>query len=125
MPVVSASGVVGKVAEVGKDKAKVLLVTDPSFSVAALAQRSREIGLVSGTLQGLCRMRYLPAGADLQVGDLVITSQFSSSFPEGLLIGEIVTVKYRPHDEMLETTIQPSVPLSQVEEVLIILKNAK
>ena len=125
MPVVSASGVVGKIAEVGKNKAKIILVTDPSFSVAALAQRSREVGLVSGTLQGLCRMRYLPAGADLQVGDIVMTSKLSSSFPEGLLIGEIVSVKYRAHDEMVEGVIQPLVPLSQVEEVLVILKNVK
>ena len=125
MPVVSASGVVGKIVELGKSKSKVILVSDPSFSVAALAQRSRDVGLVSGTLQGFCRMRYLPAGADLKVGDVVVTSKLSSSFPEGLLIGEVVSVKYRAHDQMVETAIQPSVALSQVEDVLVILKNSK
>ena len=51
MPVVNALGVVGKIAEVGKTKSKVILLTDPQFSVAALVQEPRESGLVSGTLQ--------------------------------------------------------------------------
>ena len=120
MPVVNAQGVVGKIAEVSERKSKVILLTDPGFSAAALVKRSREIGLVSGTLQGLCRMRYLSAEADVKVGDQVITSKLSSSFPEGLFVGEVISVEHKKNGVSLDCIIQPAVPLSQLEEVLII-----
>lgn len=122
MPVVSAAGVVGKIADVGYDTSKVILLIDPQFSVAALVQGPRESGLVSGTLQGVCRMRYLRNDAQIKVGDKVITSKLSSSFPEGLLIGEIISVHNGAEQPTVECTVQPSVAFSQIEEVLVILK---
>jgi rod shape-determining protein MreC len=120
LPVVNALGVVGKITEVGATKSKVILITDPSFGLAALIQRSREIGLVSGTLQGICRMRYLSRDADVQIGDQILTSKLSSSFPEGLLVGEIIEVRRRDEDPSLVCLISPAVNLSQIEEVLVI-----
>ncbi len=122
MSVVSDLGVIGKIAEVNRKKAKVMLLTDPQFSVAALVQGPRESGLVSGTLQGVCRMRYLEIGAEIQVGDKVVTSKLSSSFPESLLIGEVIAIEENPSDGSVQGLIQPSVALSQVEEVLVIVK---
>lgn len=121
MPVVNASGVVGKIAEVSGNTSKVVLLTDPQFSVAALVQGARESGLVSGTLQGILRMRYIRADAKIHVGDQVITSKLSSSFPEGLLIGEIIAIKDGQEYPTLECFIQPSVTFSQIEEVLVLL----
>jgi len=121
LPVVNALGVVGKVAEVSQDSAKVILITDPGFSVAALDQRSREIGLVSGSLQGLCRMRYLTFNADVEVQDQIITSKLSSDFPEGLLIGEITRIHKDERENTAYCLIEPSVFLSQLEEVLVII----
>ena len=120
LPVVNAYGIVGKIAEVEEDRSKVILLTDPSFSVIASNQRSREVGLVSGTLQGICRMRYLSPGADIQMGDQIITSKISSSFPEGLLVGEVVDIHSRENSPTVDCLIQPAVSLSQIEEVLII-----
>lgn len=123
MPVMNALGVVGKIAEAGERQSKVILLTDPQFSVAALVQGSREFGLVSGTLQeGLCRMRYLNADARVNVGDKVITSKLSSSFPEGLLIGEVVEIIPSAQKPTKECLIKPVVLFSQIEEVLVILK---
>ncbi len=121
MPVVSDLGVVGKVAEVTDDLSKVILLTDYRFSVAATALEARESGLVSGTLQGLCRMRYLSEDAQIKQGDAIITSKLSSSFPEGLLIGEVISVYKSQDTSTLECLIRPAVLLSQVEEVLVIL----
>ena len=122
MPVIEALGVVGKVAEVSDRRSKVILISDPSFSVAAVIQRSREVGLVSGTLQGLSRLRYLPADADVQVGDQIVSSQLSSSFPEGLLIGEVIAVDKNANSDMIDCIVQPAASLSQIEEVLVVLK---
>ncbi len=123
MPVINALGVVGKISEVSDGNSKVVLLTDPQFSVAALVQGSREIGLVSGSLQGeICRMRFISSDAQINVGDKVITSKLSTSFPEGLLIGEVVRIIGNPQEPSIECIIKPAVVLSQVEEVLIILQ---
>ncbi len=121
MPVVNASGIVGKVVEVVANRAKIILISDPSFSIAAMVERSREVGLVSGTLTGHCRMRYLAAGADIKVGDEVISSKLSSSFPQGLVLGTVVAVENSPGNPFPTCLIKPSAPLSQLEEVIVIL----
>lgn len=123
MPVINALGVVGKIAEVSEQNSKVVLLTDPQFSVAALIQGSREIGLVTGSLQGeICRMRFISSDAQINVGDKVITSKLSTSFPEGLLVGEVVRIIGNPQEPSIECIIKPAVVLSQVEEVLVILQ---
>lgn len=128
MPVVDATGVIGKVVEVGVHRTKVILISDPSFSVPAMIKRSREVGLVSGTLTGQCRMRYLSSDADVQVGDEIISSKLSSSFPEGLLLGVVVSVEKSVstggRSPFPSCLIKPSAPLSQIEEVLVILSSS-
>ncbi len=121
LPVVNALGVVGKIAEVSEHSSKVLLITDPQFSVAAMIQRERETALVSGSLQNVCHIRYINEEAQIQVGDIVITSKLSSLFPEGLMIGEIVRIEQNKQNLTQEGVLAPSVSLSQIEEVLVIL----
>lgn len=122
MPVISFSSVIGKISETGRKTSKVLLLSDPAFSVAATLQRSRDSGLVTGTLQGICRIRYLPLHSDVHLGDKVITSSLSSSFPEGLLIGEIISIQENPNNPTIECLVKPAAPILQTEEVLVIKK---
>ena len=122
MPVIDALGVIGKIVETSAHLSKVILLTDPQFSVAAIIERTRESGLVSGTLQGLCRLRYLSDDTQIQVGDKVITSKLSGSFPEGLLIGEIVHIEEHPTEPSSEYIVEPVISPSEIEEVLVIVK---
>ncbi len=120
MPVVNADGVVGKVAEVAAHVSKVILVNDTGFSVAAVDRRSRESGLVSGSLSGRCRMLYLPDNADIQVGDEVITSELSSDFPPGIMVGTISRILPAGDASGYRAEISPTVEVSRIEEVLVI-----
>jgi len=120
-PVVNALGVVGKIAEVGKKRSKVILLIDPQFSVAALVTEPRESGLVTGSLKGVCHLRFIKSNAKINLGDTVITSKLSSSFPEGLIIGTIIKIEENPKTDSIECLVSPSVELSQLEEVLVIV----
>ncbi len=121
LPVVNASGVIGKVTEVGATMSRVILLTDPNFSVGAIVERTRDNGLVSGTLQGFCRMEYVAADAQVKEGDQVVTSQLSYSFPEGFLLGVIRRVEESQSNPTLECLLEPAVNFSQLEEVLVLL----
>jgi rod shape-determining protein MreC len=118
--VVSTLGVVGRIFEVGHNTAKVILLSDPAFAVAAVVERSRENGLLTGTLEGVCRLQYLTANADVKVGDWIVTSRLSTAFPEGVLIGQITDVQASSNSHTVECLVEPAVDLSQLEEVIVV-----
>jgi len=119
-PVVSPLGVVGRIIEVGHNSAKVILLSDPTFAVAAVVERSRENGLLTGTLQGVLRLQYLTDNADVKVGDTLVTSRLSTAFPEGILIGQITDVQASVNTHTVECLVEPAVDLSELEEVIVI-----
>lgn len=121
-PVVNEVGVVGKIAEISAQNSKVIMATDPQFSVAAMVQRSRESGVISGTLEGMCRLKFVKENADIRVGDKVITSKLSTTFPESLMIGEVIEIRPGRTNMSKECIVQPAVSFSQLEEVLILSK---
>jgi rod shape-determining protein MreC len=123
-PVVSSLGVVGRIFEVGKNTSKVVLLSDPTFSVAAVDERSRENGLLTGTLQGGLRLQYLTDNADVKVGDTLVTSRLSTAFPQGILIGQITDVQASVNSHTVECLVDPAVDLSELEEVIVI-KNGR
>ena len=98
------------------------MLTDPQFSVAAMVQRTRESGVISGTLQGMCRLKFVNEDADIRVGDQVITSKLSTTFPESLIIGEVVEIREGRSNVPKECIVKPAVSFSQLEEILILSK---
>ncbi len=121
MCVVTDKGVVGRILSVEPLTARVLLLSDSNSRVGALVQRTRDRGIVQGNDTGGCLMKYLDPMADVERGDLVVTSGDSLIFPKGLAIG-VVTKVERDRGELLKwAEIEPSVKFSQLEEAFVIL----
>ncbi len=122
MPVVTPSGLAGRVSEVGAHWSRVLLIIDPSSSVNAVVQSSRATGMIQGYQSGLLIMKYLPQGDSVQVNDLILTSGIGGSFPKRLVIGQVIQVNKRDTDLFQEAIVRPSVDFNRLEFVLIIKK---
>ena len=120
LAVVTYLGLVGKVVEVSTDSSRVMLISDPAVGVSAIVQRSRQEGLVSGTLGSSLLMRYLPENADIRVSDIVVTSGLAEYYPKGLLIGIVATVSDEFSGLSRYAIIKPAVNLSTIEEVLVV-----
>ncbi|MCM8801622.1 MAG: rod shape-determining protein MreC [Candidatus Omnitrophica bacterium] len=120
-PVVSYLGLVGRITEVTNFISKVVLINDPHLGVSAIVQRSRQEGLVSGTLGGSLIMRYLPKGADIKISDVIVTSGLSEFYPKGLLIGTVVEIGEEFSGLSKYAVIKPAVDLNKLEEVLVII----
>jgi rod shape-determining protein MreC len=120
MPVVNASGVVGRIVSVSNNYAKVLLIIDQNSAVDCLTQRSRDRGMVKGTSGQVCKMDYMAKSSDAVVGDLIITSGLGGVFPKGLPVGNITGVKEGEGKLFKEIDVMPSVDFSKLEEVLVI-----
>lgn len=121
MVVVSERGLLGRVAESAGNSSRVLLINDPSQGVPAIVQRTRQQGLVNGSLGGNLIMRYLPDDAQISVGDAIVTSELSRVYPKGLLIGRVVNIGKEFSGLSRYAVIRPAAELSNIEEVLVVV----
>lgn len=121
MVAISPRGLVGRVVESADNTSKILLINDPSLGVSSIVQRSRQEGLVNGTLGSNLIMRYLPKDADIVSGDVVVTSGLSQIYPKGLLVGRVVNIGSDLSGLNRYAIIKPAVDCSSIEEVLVII----
>ncbi|MFH0826656.1 MAG: rod shape-determining protein MreC [Candidatus Omnitrophota bacterium] len=122
MPVLTPLGLIGRIAEANEFTSKVLLINDPNLSVSSIVQRSRQEGLVSGTLGAHLIMRYLPQDADIEINDIIETSGLNETFPKGLLIGVVVDTGKEYSGLSRFAIIKPVVNLHGIEEVLVVVE---
>lgn len=112
MPVITASGVVGCVGEVGLNWCKVVSIIETSSKVGVYTDRSGVIGTVEGNLdlrtEGKCLMTY-DADADIKVGDRVYTSGTGSIYPGGLMLGRIISIEADEATRKLVAVVQPDI----------------
>jgi rod shape-determining protein MreC len=118
--VMTPLGLLGKVLEVGFYSSKVILVNDPDLSIPAINTRSREQGLVSGSLDGRCKLRFLDINSDIKIGDEILTSGLNMTYPEGILIGSVKFVGTESSGMGKFAILEPAVNVSGVDEVLIV-----
>jgi len=117
--VLAPEGIVGQVFLASGHAARVLLVSDHNSGVDAIVQRTRARGIVQGTVDAGCVLKYVKRTEDVQVGDEVITSGLDGIFPKGLPIGRVVEVDKRGRGLFQHAEVQPRVDFDQLEEVLV------
>lgn len=121
MAVINGQGLVGRVAESVDYSSKVILINDPSQGISSIVQRSRQEGLVSGSLGSNLIMRYLPEDAQITIGDIIVSSELSQVYPKGLLIGKVVNIAKEFSGLSLYAVVKPAADLSSLEEVSVII----
>jgi rod shape-determining protein MreC len=117
--VLAPAGVVGQVFMVSPHAARVLLVTDHNSGIDGLVQRTRARGIIEGTIDGGCGLKFVKRTEDIQVGDLVVTSGIDGIFPKGLPIGKVAAVDTRGKGLFQYAEVAPRVDPARLEEVLV------
>ena len=117
--IANANGLIGRVVLTTKDLAKVQLVTDNNCSVGALVERTRRQGVVRGNGGSAVQMFDIPALADVQPGDRVLTAGIDGIYPRGIPIG--VIARAEPGQSLFKNiTVKPAVDFGTIEEVIVI-----
>lgn len=123
-PVISGNYLVGRVFEVGPTYAKVRTILSPDVNVSAFEIRTREPGVVSGTVelaaQNMCRMSYLNRDTSISAGNLIVTSNVGGSYPKGLIIGTVSEVKNDAHDISAYAVITAGADIMNLKDVFVI-----
>jgi rod shape-determining protein MreC len=120
MPVTTQAGLVGRVIDVTADASSVLLITDPNSSINARLQTTRAQGSVIGLLSGNLRMDFIPLEAEVQDGDIVITSGLGGNFPPDIPIGQVSSSSREAFALNQTAEIRSLVDFDRLEIVLIV-----
>jgi len=124
-PVVSPTGVVGRVFAVGPHAARVQVLLDRDSGAGVLIERSRVPGVVSGQVSGQASeaedlvLQYVPERADVVVGDVVVTSGLDRIYPKGLVVGRVRYVG-KGSGLFRDIRVEPSARFDRLEEVLVV-----
>ena len=121
LSVVTDAGVVGHVIHASLKSSKVLLITDSRSAVDSLFQESRKSGIVVGTGEDICEMKFVSISAKVSVGDKVVSSGLGGVFRKGLVVGSVVDIVKEGHELFQEIRLATSVDFSNLEEVVVLL----
>lgn len=91
MGVVTANGVVGVVKSVSENYSSVISLLNSRLKVSAMIKKNNYFGSLSwnGKNYRKARLLDIPFHVKVQKGDSIVTSGFSSTFPEGLPLGVV------------------------------------
>lgn len=120
MPVVTQQGLVGRIAAVTADAARVQLITDPASNINVKLEPSRAQAVIRGEVSGEISLAMIPQSAQVEIGDLILTSGLGGNYPTNILVGQVTGVRRRETDLFQSASVQPVVDFNQLEIVLII-----
>ena len=124
-PVITEYGVlVGQVTELGTSWATVSTLIDVDMSVGAYVGESGSSGMVVGEYSFMknkqAKLTYLADGAQIFVGDDVLTSGSGGAFPAGLVIGTLTAVKTESGGQLEYGVVEPECKFDELVQVFII-----
>ena len=91
--VVDATGVIGQVSRVYPIQSEVTLLTDKDQAIPVTVARNGLRGAVFGAGRGQLELRFLPANADVQPGDELLTSGLDGLYLPGLPVARVMRVE--------------------------------
>jgi rod shape-determining protein MreC len=90
--VVDDIGVIGQVTRVFPLTAEVLLLTDKEQAIPVTVQRNSLRAVLAGAGAGMMELRFLAANAEVQVGDILVTSGLDGVYLPGLPVAKVVKI---------------------------------
>jgi rod shape-determining protein MreC len=124
MPVVTPTGIVGRVISTSPLSAQVMLVTDEKSGAGGVVGQlgqSNAMGSIKGMGElGLLEMRYVSGMEKVQTGDSVMTTGQDAIYPSGYKIGDVIEVRPGSATQALVIHIRPSAGLERLKEVAVL-----
>ena len=119
--IIDSDGVVGQVVEAGVLSSQCLLISDPGHDLPVEVNRNglRTIARGTGEFNRL-DLPFLPNNADIEPGDLLVTSGLGGAFPAGYPVAVVDAVTRIPQEPFASVTAVPAAALNQVREIMLI-----
>jgi rod shape-determining protein MreC len=120
MPVVTENGLAGKVVATSGGYAVAQILYNREMRISARDQRSRVDGIIRWDGGEMLTFADVAKTLDVQAGDVVITSEYSSLFPPGIRIGVVASARASEGSLFQAIAVKPSVDFARMEEVFVV-----
>lgn len=118
---IEANGIVGQVVGVAPETSHAVLITDPGHGIPVEVNRNGLETIARGTGRAdMLELPFLPVNADVQVGDLLVSSGLAGRYPAGYPVARVTSVSHRPGREFLHVLADPAASLNRGRMVLLV-----
>lgn len=119
--VIDAGGLLGQIIAVTPGTATVLLLTDLDHAVPVVVPRNgvRLVAYGVGRSDRL-ELRNIPVSADLEEGDVVVTSGLGGRFPPGFPVGTVTALRPDDSHAFILGELTPAAQLDRGRDVLLL-----
>ncbi len=122
MPVIDEGGVVGQLTRVFPSTAELTLLTDKDQSIPVLLARNGLRGVVYGGADpGTLELRFVPANADINAGDVLVSSGLDGVYPSGLPVARVTSVQRGAQDQFARISLLPVAGVQSNLHLLVLL----
>ena len=123
LPVIDHAGVVGQVTRVFPFTSEVTLLTDKDQAIPVQVLRSGLRSIVNGRgHSGLLDLRFVAQDADIQIGDILVTSGLDGMYPAGLAVARVTQVE-KATGSFGRVVGLPLAGIDRNRQVLVIMSN--
>ncbi len=119
-PVIDDLGIVGQVTRVFPFLAEVTLITDKEQAVPVQVVRTGMRSVVFGLGNGELELRFVPLNADIQNGDLLVTSGLDGIFPPGFPVARVVRIESDTTYTFAQIRCSPVAAVEHFSEVMVL-----
>ena len=118
--VMGVNGLIGQVVEINSFTSKVLLITDSSSNVPSLIARTGQQVIVKGESQtDMMEISFLKNEANIQKGDLIVTSGQAKRFIASIKVGRVKDVIKNEGERFSKVTLMPLENINNINEVIV------
>jgi len=120
-PVINDAGVLGQATRVYPLSSEITLLADKDAAIPVLNPRTQQRSAAFGSGDGdLMELRFMAANADVQPGDLLITSGVDGVYPPGLAVATVVKVDRKVDSGFARIVLQAQARPDGVRHVLVL-----
>lgn len=120
MAVRSDAGLVGVVVGTSGDYSLVELILNRNVRISGKVLRNDISGILVWEGGRNFLMKNIPESFDVQVGDIIVTSNFSNKYPAEIPVGQIINIEDDPETLFMRIEVKPFVDFPILEEVFVI-----
>ena len=120
LPVVDDAGIVGQVTRVYTFLSEVTLITDKGQAVPVQIVRNGLRSVVFGLGNGQLELRFMPVNADVQEGDLLVTSGLDGVFQPGFPVAKVLGIERESSYSFARILCAPVAGVENFGEVMIL-----
>ena len=125
LPVLSSNGVVGKITAVSNSLSEVQLISDVNFRLSVKIAPDEVEGIMRWIGKDLCEIAELKKISDIEIGDIVLTSNLSIYFPPNLPVGEVVSIFEKSDSSNRVVTMKLFSDLSTINQLFVLFREAE